>query len=188
LDVVDGSARESVAELKEYINALRVADHAIGTLIQHFRGRPDRTIIAVVGDHLPPLSQAALQRFFTRSSSLSPADQALRARRVPLVVWANFDLPRVEGELSTNSLPAYLLEKMNIVPTDFLAVTATVRHRIPVLGRYSRGAQGEIWSLGSLPADEHRMIEAYRLLQYDLLFGKQYSFCGPGPLDCPDSR
>ena len=136
LDVVDGSPVGSVAEIKEYVNSLRVADQAVGTFIRYFRDRPERTIVVVLGDHLPPLSQNALQRFFTRSSRLPQGAQALMTRRVPLLVWANFEMPTDQGELSTNALPAYLLEKMNIVPTNLLAVTAAVRRRMPVFGPY----------------------------------------------------
>jgi hypothetical protein len=189
LDVVDGSARDSVPEIKEYINALRVADEAIGTLIQYFRGRPDRTIIAVVGDHLPPLSERALERFLTRAAGVPTGDRDLMKRRVPLLVWANFDLPKEETELSINALPAYLLERMGIVPTRFLAVTAGVRRSIPVLGRpYSREVDGKIRKLDNLTPDQQAMLNAYQLLQYDLLFGKQYSLCSNGRLDCPEEQ
>lgn len=109
-------------------------------------------------------------------------------RRVPLLVWANFDVPKEQTELSINALPAYLLEKMGIPPTGFLAATAGVRHSIPVLGRYSRGVDGKIWKLEDLPADQKRMLEPYRLLQYDLLFGQQYSVCRNGRLDCPEGH
>lgn len=176
LDVVGGSARDSDSEIKEYINTLRVADEAIGTLIEYFRSRPDPTMIAVVGDHLPPLSQGALEHFFRQSSGLPPGDTALKNRRVPLLVWANFDAPKEQAELSINALPAYLLERIGIPPTGFLGVTANVRHSIPVLGRYSRGGDGKISSLDDLSQHQQQMLEAYRLLQYDLLFGKQYSF------------
>ena len=38
-----------------------------------------------------------------------------------------------------------------------------------------RGADGTIWDSDSPLAEERTVIEDYRLLQYDLLFGKQYS-------------
>jgi hypothetical protein len=44
---------DTAGEVKEYVNALHVADEAIGTLIEYFRC--DRlTIIAIVGDHVAP--------------------------------------------------------------------------------------------------------------------------------------
>ena len=67
--------------------------------------------------------------------------------------------------MSINALPSYLLEKMGIAPTGFLAVSDAVRRKVPVLSR----------NRDSLPGDEGRLVEDYRLLQYDLLLGKRYS-------------
>jgi phosphoglycerol transferase MdoB-like AlkP superfamily enzyme len=175
LDVLDLPSSDKVGEVKEYINALRVADRAIGTLIQYFRGQPDPTIIAIFGDHLPPLSEHALQTFSRNLSGMSKAEQARMTHRVPLLVWANFDLPREEKELSINALPSYLLEKMQIPPPGFLVVTDAVRLKVPVLASYVQGADGNMWDRDSLPGEERAVVEDYRLLQYDLLLGKQYS-------------
>lgn len=175
LDVVDLPSSDKVGEVKEYINALRVADQAIGTLIQYFRRQPDPTIIAIFGDHLPPLSENALHTFYKNRSGMSKTEQARMIHRVPLLVWANFDLPREEKELSINALPSYLLEKMRIPPPGFLAVSDAVRLKVPVLASYVPGANGNMWYRDSLPGEERAVIEDYRLLQYDLLLGQQYS-------------
>ena len=175
LDVLDTPSRDAAAEVKEYINTLRVADHAIETLIEYFRRQPDSTIVAVLGDHLPPLPEGALRTFFLNLSGMSEPERARMRRRVPLLVWANFALPRDEPELSINALPSYLLEKMGIRPLGFLAVSDAVRRKVPVLASYAQGADGRIWNRDSLPGDERNLVEDYRLLQYDLLLGKRYS-------------
>jgi len=175
LDVLDVPSWDAVGEVKEYINTLRVADQAIGTLVEYFRRRPDSTVIAVLGDHLPPLPEGALRTFFSHESGMSKHARARMRRRVPLLVWANFALPREENELSINALPSYLLGKMGISPLGFLAVSDAVRHKVPVLASYAQGADGRIWNRDSLPGDERNLVEDYRLLQYDLLLGKRYS-------------
>jgi len=175
LDLVDPPSGDGAGEVKEYINALRVADRAIGALVQHFRGERDSTIIAVLGDHLPPLSERALRTFSASLSAMPKGEQARRDRRVPLLVWANFGLPHEQPELSTNALPAYLLEKMGMPPSGLFAVSAAVRRRLPVLSVYAQGADGTIWSPDSLPPAERTLVQDYRLLQYDLLLGEQYA-------------
>ena len=180
LDVLDPPSSDRVGELKEYVNTIRVADQAIGTLIEHFRRQPDSTIVAIIGDHVAPLSADALGPFFAQLTGLPEVERARRMRRVPLLVWANFRLPREDGELSINALPSYLLARMGIPASGFLAVTDDVRRRIPVVGSYLQGPEGEIWGWDSLPAREHALLEDYRLLQYDLLLGKQYALHGAG--------
>jgi hypothetical protein len=172
---VVGPASDGEGEVKEYVNTLRVADHAIGKLVEYFRHQPDSTIIAILGDHLAPLSGNALRPFFAHLSGLPEAERARRTRRVPLLVWANFRLPRQNSEMSINALPAFLLEKMRLSPPGFLAVTDEVLRRVPVMTSYLQGPHGEIWSWDSLPAPERTLLLDYRLLQYDLLLGKHYA-------------
>ena len=85
------------ASSKEYINTIRVADQAIGTLIEHFSRQPDSfnaATTAIIGDHVAPLSADALGPFFAQLTGLPEVERARRMRRVPLLVWANFGLPQ----------------------------------------------------------------------------------------------
>jgi hypothetical protein len=165
-------------EIQEYINRLRVADHALGVLIEHFKHRSEPTVIAVLGDHLPPLSEAALQPFFRSLAHKSRAEQERLIHRVPLMVWSNFTLPREEKELSVNALPAYLLRKMGAAPLEFMGVSDAVTRELPVLASYVRAADGTVWDWTSLPAQKQALIEDYRLIQYDVLLGSQFSIVG----------
>lgn len=181
LDVLGPTEGEAADEVKEYINTLRVADDAIQTLIEHFGRRSDSTVIAVLGDHLPPLSATALRPFFSSLSSLSEVEQTRMTHRVPLLVWANFELGREDQELGVNMLPSYLLEKLGIAAPGFLAVTEAARRELPVLESYVKGVDGEMWDWESVPADKRRLIDDYRLLQYDVLFGEQHSLGAGAP-------
>ena len=175
LDVLDPPKGDAADEVKEYINEQRVSDQAIGMLIEYFRYQPDPTMIVVFGDHLPPLSDGALRSFYANLSGMSRAEQDWRAHRVPLLVWTNFELPREKVEMSMNYLPSYLLEKMKITPSGFLALTDAVRLKLPILSSYVRGADGSVWERYSLPREEKALVDDYQLLQYDLLLGRQYS-------------
>jgi len=99
-------------------------------------------------------------------------------RRVPLLIWANFDLPREWKEPTTSALPAYLLEKMGVPSTGLLAVSAAVGRKVSIIRGSAKAADGTIWSWDSLPADERTLIADYRLLQYDVLLGERYSLSG----------
>lgn len=175
LDVTDHVVGDTAQEIKEYINSIAVADQAIGALIEHFRHEPDSTVIAIMGDHLAPLSAGALSRFFEGLSGASDAEQARRTRRVPLVLWANFRLPAQVGELSGNGLPGLLLEEMNVRPTGLLGVSDEVRRSLPVLSTYVQSADGRVWAWDSLPPEARALVDDQRLLQYDALLGRRYA-------------
>jgi hypothetical protein len=175
LDVIGGLSGGAKAEVKEYINALREADQAIGKLIGYFGRQPDSTIVAILGDHLPPLTKPSLQAFFSDLSSLSPADRARRLHRTPLLIWANFDLGHQELELSINGLASFLLEKMRIQPTGFFRLTDAIRRELPIVGPYVQTATGKVWPSDSLPTSERGLLNDYRVMEYDLLLGEQYA-------------
>jgi hypothetical protein len=172
LEVSDLPPAEA-GEVKEYINALRLADRSIGALVEYFRQRPEPTIIVVLGDHLPPLSESSLRPFFSRLATRAEADRARLSHQVPLLVWSNYGLPRESLELSTSLLPSYLLDKMEVPTEGLLAVTDQVRRRLPVLPAYA--GEGDDWWVGSLASQDQSVLEDYRLLQYDVLLGHQYS-------------
>lgn len=180
LDVRNPPEDDPTGEVKEYINALRVADRAVGTLIDYFRHQPDSTMIVVLGDHLPPISSTGFRRFFANLSRIPAAEQARFHRRVPLLVWSNFDRTKDTLEVGTNVLAAHLLTHMGISPPGFFAVCAALGRRIPVLpGAGPPDADIEPWNPDTISGPVRGIVNDYRLLQYDLLLGKQYSLTRP---------
>jgi hypothetical protein len=176
LEVLDPPPGDAAAEVKEYINLLRDADRAIGRLIGHFRKRPEPTVIVIVGDHLPPLSDESLRRYYADLPELPEAAREWKQRSVPLLVWANFDLPHERVRLSMNALPPYLLGRIGVAPGGFLAVTDAFRLRFPVLSEeYLLENDGSVRDLDSVGGDGKVLVDDYRLIQYDLLIGKRHA-------------
>ena len=173
LDVAGAPTTAAAAEVKEYVNAVRIADRAVGRLIEHFRGRSDSTVIAIMGDHLPPLSSDAVRRL-TEGSATQPAAVQTRALlRVPLVIWANFRLPHEQATLSLNMLAPYLLERVGAPRRGLFAVTDSLRHLMPVAGTVVQDTNGQLWLPGAVPAPLRSLLDDYRVVQYDQLFGRR---------------
>ncbi|HKH91997.1 MAG TPA: LTA synthase family protein [Gemmatimonadaceae bacterium] len=172
LDVLGAPSSLGAAEAKEYVNAVRVADRSIGRLIEYFRGRSDSTVIAIVGDHMPPLKSDAVRDITERAAGLPPAEQTRALLRVPLLVWANFRLPHEETTLSLNLLPAYLLERIGVPRTGLFAIADSVRHVLPVAGTVVQDASGRLWLPADVPAQFRGLLDDYRLVQHDMLLGQ----------------
>lgn len=175
LDVAHPQQTAARAEIKYYINTLRVADAAVAKLVEHFARDERRVLIAIVGDHLPPLSTAALEGFYARLGDDVPAlERILAERRVPLVVWSNFERSRQELALSLNLLGPLLLERAGLEPAGFLGVVAEFGRRVTMISRGLVGRASAHWSLDAAPPEYAALIEDYRLLQHDVLFGRQF--------------
>ncbi len=180
LDVAEPAPAAARSELQEYINALSVADREIARLIEHFSHRPTPTLIVILGDHLAPLSFAPRRLFVEQLANLPAAERSFRSRRVPLALWANFSLPKDNVEISTNTLPSYLVRMLNLEPRHFLALNDAVRRTIPVLGRRFPGCGWGGGDLADLDPTTHALLSDYQLLQYDLLLGRRYSLTATG--------
>jgi len=175
LDVVDPERTSARTEIKYYINTLRVADAAVAKLVRHFARAERRVLIAIVGDHLPPLSTAALEGFYARlGDDVPPLERTLAERRVPLVVWSNFETKREDLALSLNLLGPLLLERAGLEPPGFLGVVAELGKRVTMISRGLVGRASARWSPEAAPPEFAELLEDYRLLQHDLLFGRQF--------------
>ncbi|HEX6994645.1 MAG TPA: LTA synthase family protein [Gammaproteobacteria bacterium] len=184
LDVADPERTSARAEIKYYINTLRVADAAVAKLVEHFAHVEHPVVIAIVGDHLPPLSSAALEGFYARLGDDVPAlERILAERRVPLVVWSNFAQRREPLALSLNLLGPVLLERAGVDPPGFLGVVATFGKRLTMISRGLIGRASARWSPDAAPPEYAELLEDYRLLQHDVLFGQQFlaALTEPGP-------
>jgi hypothetical protein len=175
LDVCEPMPEPARKELKTYINALRTTDRAIGNLLDHFRHAPQKTVVVIFGDHMPPLSNSAI---YAKAGLLTEAEPPAlpRRRRVPLLVWSNFRGKGPDLVCSTNFLAAHILSRIGIEPDGFLALNDALRDQLTVMsGPCLQTSSGKLISWDAAPRPLAHLLADYRLLQYDALLGKQYS-------------
>jgi hypothetical protein len=172
VDVGPGVAPADRPQLRTYLTALRAADKAIGRLIRHFEADPRPTVIAILGDHIPPVPGSTFERAgYYRGT---PADVARKLRSVPLVIWSNREARASEITISTSLLAQHLLARLGIEPSRFLAVSRRVAGLAPVVSGVIQTNDGRWMLSADRPATLAGAIEDYELIQYDLLIGKRY--------------
>jgi phosphoglycerol transferase MdoB-like AlkP superfamily enzyme len=174
LDVVDPMPPAIHREVKTYINALRTVDRAIEKLVHHYEHSNDRVVIAVLGDHLPGLSLEAMSHSAILRAK-SAADAMALSHRCPVVLWSNLGAEKRDFEVSFNFLGQRLLAEMGIVPTGVWRANTAMASRYPVLSKFVQRRDGRRFLPAELPPADAAVIRDYGLVQYDLLFGSQYS-------------
>lgn len=159
IEVRGGISRASRALVAKYCNALLHADEAVGKLIAHFQASKRRTVIAIFGDHLPLLG-ASFETYreagFYRGDG--SADDEAKMYKTPVVIWANYDLPRERLDCRANFLASHILKTAGVPESLLFEVVGKLGESDPLL----------------VQDDDSRPIRDYRALEYDLIFGKQY--------------
>lgn len=83
----------------------------------------------------------------------------------PITIWSNYEIKTPNlGNISPQVLSNEILNIANIQPEYQFKFTSEIKEKIPYLTKKI-----------SLGIDQNKsLIDDYRLIQYDILFGKQY--------------
>ncbi|MEC0212482.1 LTA synthase family protein [Paenibacillus ehimensis] len=173
---LDDTARDT---LETYVHGARDADRSLQLLIDHFDQSGEPTVIVFYGDHLPMLGydyDVYVQSGFipTAKSDQWSLEELKRMHSVPFVMWSNFDLPKEQVPVLSNSfLSAYVLDRLQMEKPAALAYNAELSKKTPgLLRNLVIDSDGQMFT--SVPASAAADVEKYRELQYDEMFGKQY--------------
>jgi len=172
LDIAGQMPEPDRSKLKTYINALRVADNSLNKLIAYFEKSDQKTAILVMGDHLPPLRETYDTIRFFNSTEL---DNVQKRYREPMALWCNYPAAKEDFVCSANFIAVRLLQILGLRPAGSLALSAEVYSHFPVLSKYVQTADGRLFAPQSPEIPFQQLLNDYRLLQYDLLLGKQYA-------------
>jgi hypothetical protein len=146
-------------ELKVYLNALASADDAIGRLAKYLRRRGRDTLLVVLGDHLPALSEETLDGAGLSDPSLA------QHYRVPIFIWrSKGSVPALDGPVGLSNVGSYILDQAGVAVKGWWRAVGEVGRKIPTLGTVAENRRGEK-QLESLRRD-------LEILQYKALFGE----------------
>lgn len=135
---------QALNAMEYYLQQIHEMDQFVGKLADAIRKYDEKTVLVLYGDHLPVLS-------------LSDEDLAEGSvYDTQYLIWANFDLKKIDEDLTAFQLYAEVLERLGI-------------HN-GILTWYHQTQKGKVDYLDNL-----------EILQYDMLYGANYSFGGKNP-------
>jgi hypothetical protein len=165
------------SELKTYINALKVADAALNKLIAYFEKVDQKTVILVMGDHLPALTGVYDATGFFNGSGM---EKTQKRYQTPISFWSNFPMPKQDFVCSANFIPTLLLQRLGLPPAGIFALTSDLYRHFPVFSKYVQTSDGKCFAPQSPDLPLQNLAIDYHLINYDLLIGKQYAVEMPG--------
>ncbi|QKD18194.1 LTA synthase family protein [Mesorhizobium sp. NZP2077] len=167
------------ASLLSYAEGSADADHGLERLIEWAKKRERPTIVAFFGDHLPPLGPVYVETGFLKDN-VAPRKEptpeaALEHHQTPLIIWSNRSGP-VEnlGAVSPAFLPYHILTAAGITHPYYTGFLGEVREHYRVVDRnLLLTPAGEATPDWSRQKEIDPTINDFRLIQYDMMFGKR---------------
>ena len=166
-------SRESIVSFSE---GAADADRGLQRLLDWASNRKRPTVIAFFGDHLPPLGPVYVDTGFMKAP-VAPRKGTLadmkRHRETPLVVWSNRKGP-VEnlGTISPAFIPMQVLNAAGFTHPYYTGFLGEVSESYRIVDRNMLVSPDEA-SVGEWQRNggQHPIIQDFRLLQYDMMFG-----------------
>lgn len=146
--------------VQTYTDGINLSDKAYQVLKNEIAKSNRPTIIILFGDHLPLLSPG-LELYQNANYDIS--DQ-IKMRSTPITVWSNFD-PKInitQKYLSPSFLGLEILKMAKLEPKNQFLYLQSIASTDTVL-------QSNI-----TPKFSPKQLKDYELIQYDLIYGKQY--------------
>ncbi|MNR03599.1 hypothetical protein D3C85_1195000 [compost metagenome] len=148
-------------------------------MIDHFEKSDEPTMIVFYGDHLPMLGmdyQVYKEAGFISTSDANKwsLEEIKKMHSIPLVTWSNFDMPKQDIPLLSDSfLGAHVLDMLDMEKPANFALNADIAQQVPgLLSNLVVDQDGQLHA--TAPESAAPLIDDYRNVQYDLMFGKQY--------------
>lgn len=160
----------SVKSTEKYLSLVKESDKAFENLVNYFENQDEDTIIVMFGDHQPAdYITDVITKKINNQDPESSLETMQNGYQVPLVMWANYDIPEQElGDLSVNYLSGVLMEQAGIPLTDYQSYLQELRETLPVIT--SKGymdKDGNHYQQSDAAYKE--LLNKYSILQYNFL-------------------
>ncbi|HHK5558931.1 LTA synthase family protein [Bacillus cereus] len=167
---------DSKGELETYTEGLRRSDEALQYLIEQLDNFDRPTLLVFFGDHLPSLGTN--KSFYKENGYITnekTPNERLAMAQTPLLMYANFDMPNDNlGLVSPIHFSNLIFDYAGLNKSLFYQFLSEFYKEIPVLrDELKVDKNGEV--INDLTKKQKEMLEQYKMLQYDLLVGNQYS-------------
>ncbi|MCU5064068.1 LTA synthase family protein [Bacillus cereus] len=167
---------ESKGELETYTEGLRRSDEALQYLIEQLDNLDRPTLLVFFGDHLPSLGTN--KSFYKENGYITnekTPSERLAMAQTSLLMYANFDMPNDNiGLVSPIHFSNLIFDYAGLNKSLFYQFLSELYKEIPVLrDELKVDKNGEV--INDLTKKQNEMLEQYKMLQYDLLVGNQYS-------------
>ncbi|WP_053982978.1 LTA synthase family protein [Niameybacter massiliensis] len=160
--------------LTNYASIVKQSDEALEYLVEYFRNVEEPTIIVVFGDHQPVLGNAYHTTGYFDDNHIN---NAFKQYQTPMMIWSNYQNYKQDiGYIDASYLGAMTLEYAGLQVHPYYHLLLDKVNVIPAYNSgFSINKAGEVISNDQLDEDAISALKDLWMLQYDVMFGKNYS-------------
>jgi len=169
ITTVDLSRFGNHSSAEVFLSLMKMSDEAIHDLVDYYENSDKKTMIVIFGDHQPTL-KSETEEWLMRDS-----EGILDKYRTPFYIITNYPIQSTDiGGFSSNYIPYLIAEASGYPITPFYRFIGNVYKHIPIITSYGVIDENQEYyeSIDVLPDDYQHFIEEYKIVQYDVLFGK----------------
>jgi phosphoglycerol transferase MdoB-like AlkP superfamily enzyme len=171
---ISGLRQESIWTIESYTEGIKRTDEAFKLLVEQLEKIDEPTIVVFWGDHLPILGENfSIYKESGYYEDIQGMD--IKFFQTPLLIYTNFETAQKDLELiSPFYLAPIVYEISDLEKPGYYNLLDQLYSEIPAMkGPTKIGADQK--SLIKLTKKQKQLLEDYKMLEYDLLIGKQYS-------------
>jgi len=168
---------ESTSTLEVYTEGIRRSDEALQVLVEGLEELNEPTIVVFWGDHLPILGENMSIYKEAGYDDENPTLDEYKYSETPLLIYSNIKSEKQQYEfISPFNLAPIVYELAGLEQPPFYNLLNKLRMDMAIPALKGQIIMRSDRKFETKPSKElQQLLEDYRLLQYDLLVGKQYS-------------
>ncbi|WP_434520296.1 LTA synthase family protein [Pediococcus sp. M21F004] len=169
--------KSSLEAIESYSQGLNYTDNDLKMLINKVSKMKKHVTIVWYGDHLPGLYEGPL----VNGKNLAKYDNKLH--QTNYFIYSNFKHQKLNHTkvVSPNMFTPMMFKQTNTKVTPYIALLTKINDNVPAAERDKYMAEnGEYISYKKLSKEAKITLKDYKLIQYDITAGKQYSLKNKG--------
>ncbi|MGN1001325.1 MAG: LTA synthase family protein [Oscillospiraceae bacterium] len=171
-----GAIDDADSTVDQYLCLVNLTDRAFREMVEYYADCGEPTLIAMFGDHQPPLSTEFYELLMGGTAEELSNQEMLEKYKTPFVIWANYDIPEQQDlELSGSFFGLLVSDLAGLERTEYMEFVAQVMESVPVihdLGYIT--AEGEfVESFAELSPERQELLSQYEFMAYHNQFDRE---------------
>jgi phosphoglycerol transferase MdoB-like AlkP superfamily enzyme len=174
---ISGLSPENTAKLEVYTEGIRRSDEALQLLVKELKTINEPTVLVFWGDHLPILGENKALYKEAGYEDENPEVNKYKYSETPLLIYSNFKTKQERYDfISPFYLGPIIYDLAGMEKPSFYNLLGQLREQMEIPALKGDIIIGSDRNFIIDPVKKQKQLLAdYKLIQYDLLMGKQYS-------------